>query len=1267
MITKILYYSITQPLLFIVSKSGALVLFFITALHAFPHFSPNDAFQLFPWTRQEADTVNYGYKLVSKINSQVTRNDSLIVDATVRVAGLPQWLEKVKTSYGSLEISFTDSKPPSIVKCSQVYENCPWLAQFSISLDNENHTIRFPFPVPDDDNTYQKYSYFTVAVNDSVHLQFQGVEDSIFMGSFLNDKRQNEPEKWLMAKGAVMVRTSNRSPLRIHNIELNADHKDLITSYLGADLSQLSTDCNYYGIDFMDTTITEQIIQVSNVSINSSILHVDSTYTVSWTTEGKEAIQTCSLYVKFDNGSVWIPYARTEGDAEQHSLEIPINSGPHCAVKVRAIGHERQNATAESELYPITTGSEFKLHANALNNSSALLQWDPQYIDTTNAKALVIAYRNTQQILSYPAPNTDTVHYSFQTSSDIIGNLEKGVLYQFAAFILTKDGSYIPAGEFARDSALIIDNVPPENNFQLLATADTASVLLTWESILDLPDDADSIGIFVCEFRYPVSYNDSSAVRVTIAPAAKRDSFKVKDLKPDQNYYFALMIRDSSGNWAEPSEYSIARARIVSNGSVSNSSPVVITPADTQYVFNDSLLIWNTTDITFTDTIDNWSGPQTGFATVGPGYQFRNGDKISKPLWVQVAYPSAIEPKEADRIRLYSYDIYKGGWILTRDSVKLDSDNHTVAARVSVNSNPFMFLIDTLAPVVEISGNTEKAVNVNQLIQDTILVTDNIKNSSRVFLAGPGNTAPWEFSSYVRGIDTVSTPQKYEITFPPGLANSCTGLRAQLTVSDGLHDVTVNLSKPVRRENDNCDNFTTTQQQWTPLVVSAIPDNPDLGSVMSLSSGESRWAYEPKKMRIVKWISGHPEAFDNGWVEYNTAYDSLFRLQPGSMFWVRTGERFSIDFGNAVVPRFSDTLTVSLQPGAWTDFSNPFPFDIHIGDILETSLKNPDGNGADSLEFYIWNKRNSVFETEPVYLTQMPGINNLTDTLKSSTPYSVYNPTRNEVILHIPPVCVPASTLSKRKGILSKRKQNKKGWSIRIDSWGDNRRALPAVYCGQNPVLKKEITYKQSPSFSDQRVSVYDSEGRISHGAVVKSQGSESGIYYELLFTNNSSSPSETRAVVGDTFNIDNRSIIRWYDREKNQWVDAADTLQISLKAKQSQVHVIAVGDEQYFDDIGYIIRKNELMLRSIYPNPFTRSFNVKYSLPGNAQQVNFYVFNLKGQMMWSRELVDLRPGPSTIKMNEQLAAGLYMLQMRVKLKGVKSTKILKKAIICVR
>ena len=71
---------------------------------------------------------------------------------------------------------------------------------------------------------------------------------------------------------------------------------------------------------------------------------------------------------------------------------------------------------------------------------------------------------------------------------------------------------------------------------------------------------------------------------------------------PDGLCYLGLLVK-SKGKWSKSNPRSI-----VSVGKII-SETVVITPSDNHSLFNNSLRVWNTSNITFTDTVEQWNGP----------------------------------------------------------------------------------------------------------------------------------------------------------------------------------------------------------------------------------------------------------------------------------------------------------------------------------------------------------------------------------------------------------------------------------------------------------------------------------------------------------------------------------------------------------------------------------------------------------------------------------------------------------------------------------
>ena len=299
---------------------------------------------------------------------------------------------------------------------------------------------------------------------------------------------------------------------------------------------------------------------------------------------------------------------------------------------------------------------------------------------------------------------------------------------------------------------------------------------------------------------------------------------------------------------------------------------------------------------------------------------------------------------------MYSFDINKGGWIVGRDSVVVDTAKSLVRARNSTPWLPFMFLIDTLKPVISFLDSSHIAVKSGQRVHYNITIKDNVKNCIWKFVAGSGNEQPLDLSFYV---DTVTKKQSLGVTVPQVIVNGCTGFRSLFTVSDMVHEKTVALGRPVIREGWNCDNITTEPMQWTPVLVSATPDSSSIRALMNFQYKSSDWKYSTQEMRIIKWIPGHQKAFDGGWVEYSEAENNLFQIIPGQLLWIKTKERLKLDFGSAVTPKLNIVDTINLPPNQWTDFSNPYPFDVYLGDIFNTT-SNPQINST--VKIYSWDK-----------------------------------------------------------------------------------------------------------------------------------------------------------------------------------------------------------------------------------------------------------------------------------------------------------------------
>ncbi|MDO5575883.1 MAG: T9SS type A sorting domain-containing protein, partial [Fibrobacter sp.] len=174
------------------------------------------------------------------------------------------------------------------------------------------------------------------------------------------------------------------------------------------------------------------------------------------------------------------------------------------------------------------------------------------------------------------------------------------------------------------------------------------------------------------------------------------------------------------------------------------------------------------------------------------------------------------------------------------------------------------------------------------------------------------------------------------------------------------------------------------------------------------------------------------------------------------------------------------------------------------------------------------------------------------------------------------------------------------------------------------------------------------------------------GNFYELLFENKSSSKATICASVDHLTGVGKEQKVQWFDMENDVWIDAKETIEVELNPNQSQVQVVAIGGDQFFREFVRKFQRSVLSLKSIYPNPFGRVFTIKYSLPYQVQNLSFVMFNIRGQQVWKKDVINYRPGVSQLRIDQKVAAGAYILQMRAKIEGA-SPKVFNRMIMCTK
>ncbi len=409
-------------------------------------FKTGDTFYSFFWTQSATDTNKYGYYGLLKITGQSQYPGTTNYKGSFRLDRCPWWQRLVANVNTDISISISDSKPDSVDLCAAKFAAVPWLNAISGGTDTADYRIRFLFPILPIGQNYACYDYFSVRFNDTIDVQFQGIDDSTMAGSFIN-RRVPGSITTIYAKNAIAIRTTAKNPTRIGSIQVNGAYEKLVSSFLRFDLSYLKSNAVWYGLNFIDTTIDEQTIQVLSVNLSGAPrIFADSTYQLTWSMSGADNVARCSLYVSFDSTKTWRATGMTTGSATSYKWTAPHIEALHCFIKVIAIDknglkHTGQSSEFEIRFFWDTTIklppiNNYSLRGSVLTPTSARLAWSLTGEADTSVDSIGIRY----DILHYPASMTDSMSklirvYGLNDTCDTIKDLPENQPWYFSLFV----------------------------------------------------------------------------------------------------------------------------------------------------------------------------------------------------------------------------------------------------------------------------------------------------------------------------------------------------------------------------------------------------------------------------------------------------------------------------------------------------------------------------------------------------------------------------------------------------------------------------------------------------------------------------------------------------------------------------------------------------------------------------------------------------------------------------------------------------------------
>ena len=940
----------------------------------------------------------------------------------------------------------------------------------------------------------------------------------------------------------------------------------------------------------------------------------------------------------------------------------------YCAVMLNGINGLNSNVRSTSfgvgHVRPV---NQIKLTANAISSSQIVLHWNPVGDSVRiwyGKKQVPLVYNPSDASLNQiPAHPTD--------STDTVSGLNYGTLYYFGAQVFG-NGLWSPVTpkSSASDTTDTISDTTKINNTAKITsmTFDTIthSIKVGWTVDTAVAGgDKLLLGLAYSLKGWPVGGLDvpSSANTLTISGASGSSILKLSEaLLFDTTYYAGLWLRRSKGAWSPPVDISAMDTLRTPSFTWQN---IKYGDTVTGVAFNQKVRLIDSTADQIIDTLDYVrpsAGALQGFIQISIGFSFR--DKSPGPaFYVGLHYDSISSKHALSEVRMYRYNAVSQSFMLDTNTVFYDAVNHYISVRTNNLTLPFIAMIDTMKPqvqVVPVETDLESPVLSGQDIPCSFSVADNISNvKCRIEYAKGG-------SSYDDGnhTDTVlsSPTDTIHSTIIGDFVSADNGLRAHLIVSDGVHIDTMDISRRVIRATSS-DPVSTDPKNWCPLSVTAYLDSPAVKKALKVFAVNGAWHYDPVQFRLFRYANaGNGPNDSNKYIEYSDATDSLFTFYPGRLIWIKTLVTRNIDFGGGTTPSLKQPDTLNLQPKTWSDIALPYKFNIRIGDIIDAT--DSAGQPGDSLQYYFWKYTKNPAPNHPQYMTwplyvdsswNQTGNTALANRADSVVAIgSIYNPLSFPVKLIVPPM---PTSLSKIQATLGKKKETLKGWSMGIGARTKDGAVLNTVYCGYINGKGLARYYPLPPSFDNITISVLDGQKRrFAHALTHGNWDKDGGASFPFEFTNTSGSPQEIDLAAVTYGNVPGGNVrIALFDPATGTMSETGKGMCVVVGNNTREFREIVVGSDAYLAKVKLTGTNFRLALVGAYPNPFRRSLRIQYSIPDNSvRQLDFSIVDLSGREIWKAVLKSdaLVSGPGALSWDGRgrdkrpTASGLFVVRM---------------------
>jgi hypothetical protein len=286
-----------------------------------------------------------------------------------------------------------------------------------------------------------------------------------------------------------------------------------------------------------------------------------------------------------------------------------------------------------------------------------------------------------------------------------------------------------------------------------------------------------------------------------------------------------------------------------------------------------------------------------------------------------------------------------------------------------------------------------------------------------------------------------------------------------------------------------------------------------------------------------------------------------------------------------------------------------------------------------------------------------------------NTGYCAYNSSGDTVFMYVPPTPVSMAGASSSKHHSTMTADG--SYLLKITGHIRDGATLSPVYCGYDATSAQGVSlYSAPPQLADAAMGVCDgNKNFFGHEIVHGTAGG--GALFNMAFVNTSGSAATIQYTFENVAGLPAGMSALLIDPETGKSASISGAASVSVEATHTAYRNLAVGTNDYLAKAKIAGTVWKLGLSGAYPNPFSRSVRIHYTLPAKGiNRITLSIVNVFGKTVFEKtESVAEVSGEREFVWNgkdyhkKQVASGIYFVKMTALDASAKRTGVFEKKI----